>query len=84
MKKLLLTFAMLGAFFSLTSEMCSTEEQIKDFNCKCVYVASDTTQANKEEFTVVKAEDNFDADMECNNLECKYCTQYFSGTCTIQ
>ena len=91
MKKLLLTFGMLGVFFSLTAAMCETDDptppsepQLKDYTCKCTYVPTDTTQSNIEETTTVKAETNSYADFECQKLKGKYVNQFYNGTCLLQ
>ena len=87
MKKLLQTFAFLGVLFTLTSAMCETEDPepvLLDFNCKCTYVPSDPTLANKEEITPLKAESNTKASYDCSVLSGKYISQFYHGTCVLQ
>jgi hypothetical protein len=90
MKKLLQICAVLGLFFSMTSATCSPdtpepdEPEMKDYTCYCVYVPSDTSQANKEEYTTIRSAYWGSANVDCGGLQGKYHSQFYSGSCVLQ
>lgn len=100
MKKALLVFSVLGIFFTTVAATCeddkdnvtptptTTEPELKEYTCKCTYVASSTGpnagKPNIEETTTLKARDGDFARVDCASLDGKYIPQHYGGTCVLQ
>lgn len=88
MKNLLYVFGIVGVLFMTTSATCNPndtpEPELNSYTCKCVYVPSDTTLANKEETSTFKSQSNTTAIYDCNKLSGNYVMQGYSGSCNLQ
>lgn len=88
MKKLLLACGVVGIYFMSTAASCkdeiTAEPESKNYNCKCTYIARDSSNTDKEEMEVVSAQSEGSANVRCKQLESKYPIADYQGTCLLQ
>lgn len=83
MKKLIIALSSF-ALIAIGTSSC-----VKSFQCECTYIYSDifdpsATKPDIKETTNIKARAHEFASIDCTNLEFKYNSKDYSGTCLIQ